>query len=59
MPAITYPTSPTDSSGTTRGFGLKIPTSCTSPPRPVPIIRIFMPGRIVPSWTLTRQVTPR
>jgi hypothetical protein len=49
MPAMTYPTSPTESSGTTCCFGLKIPTSCTSPPRPVPIIRIFMPGRIVPS----------
>ena len=44
MPAMTYPTIPTVSSGTTCAFGVKIPTSWTSETRSIPSILTFMPG---------------
>ena len=59
MPAMTYPTIPTVSSGTTCCFGVKRPTSWTSETRSIPSILIFIPGRIAPSLTRTRHVTPR
>ena len=40
-------------------FGVKTPTSWTSETRSIPSILIFIPGRIAPSLTRTRQVTPR